>query len=133
MTPEGSYLVITRFDSDNPKQRQRVLHLVSHFVAWMLATSFVLTAETWIGTEPARDEAILVVGVSRQERISLLQRIEERDPLVLGPPEWLTADQIDEAYIDLLPSKTRVTLLEEIADLTAIFGKGGEMEAERLS
>ena len=90
-------------------------------------------AETWIGTEPARDETILVVGMSRQERLGLLQRIEERSPLVLGPPEWLTADQIDEAYIDLLPSMTSEISLDEIAELSTIFGKGGGMEAERLS
>ncbi len=54
-------------------------------------------------------------------------------PLVLGPPEWQTADQIDEAYIDLLPSMTSEISLEEIAELSAIFGKGGGMEAERLS
>jgi hypothetical protein len=75
----------------------------------------------------------LVIGVSRQERLGLVQRIEERDPLRLGPPEWLQADQIDETYFDLLPGKTSEITVDEIAELTAIFGDGGEMAAERLS
>jgi hypothetical protein len=39
-------------------------------MAWKLATSFVLTAETWLGAEITRsgEEAILVVGVSHHER-----------------------------------------------------------------
>ncbi len=51
-TPEGSYLIFTRFDHDKPEQRERVLLLMSRFMAWKTATSFVLTAETWLGAEP---------------------------------------------------------------------------------
>jgi hypothetical protein len=134
-TPEGSYLIFTRFDRDQPEQRQRALLLISRFMAWKLATSFVLTAETWLGFEKGREgeEAILIVGASRHERLGLVQRIEDRDPLRLGPPEWLQADQIDEAYFSLLTSKTSEITIEEIAELTSIFGEGGEMAAERLS
>jgi len=134
-TPEGSYLIFTRFDHDKTEQRQRALLLISRFMAWKLATSFVLAAETLLGSETTRagDEAILVIGVSRNERLGLVQRIEERDPLRLGLPEWLQADQIDEAYPDLLPSKTSEITADEIAELTSIFGKDGEMAAERLS
>ena len=104
-------------------------------MVWKMATSYVLTAETWLGAKETRpgEEAILVLGVSRHERLGLLQRIEERDPLRLGPPEWLQEDQIDETYIDLLPGKTTEITVEEIAELTAVFGDGGETAAERMS
>src|ERR1041385_7594422 len=84
-TPEGAYVIFTRFHHDQPEQRQRALLLISRFMAWKLATSFVLTAETLLGGGLMRgaEEAILIVGVSRHERIGLLQRIEERDPLRL--------------------------------------------------
>jgi len=134
-TPQGSYLIFTRFDPDKPEQRQRALLLISRFMAWKLATSFVLAAQMVIGSKEtrAREEAILVIGVSRNERLGLVQRIEERDPLRLGLPEWLQADQIDEAYLDLLPSKSSEITADEIGELTSIFGKDGEMAAERLS
>ena len=134
-TPEGRYSVYTPFDNDEPEQRARALLLVSRFMTWKMATSFVLTAKTWIGSQETRqvDEAILVIGVSRQERLGVMQRIEEQDPLRLGPPEWLRADQIDETYIDLLPGKTSEITVEEIAELTEVFGDGGEMAAERMS
>jgi hypothetical protein len=105
-TPEGSYLVFTRFERDEPEQRERLLHLMMRFMMWKMATSFVLTVETWLGAEETRegDEALLAIGVSHHERLGLLERITERDPVSFGPPEWLTHEQIDEAYFRLLPS-----------------------------
>ena len=134
-TPEGNFSIYTPFDEDDAEQRERALLLISRFMLWKMATSYVLTAETWLGAEETRegDEAILVIGVSRQERLGLLQRIEERDPLRLGPPEWLQEEQIDEIYFDLLPGKASEITVEEIAELTAVFGDGGEMAAERMS
>ena len=134
-TPEGRYQLVTEFDSSRPELRERVMRLVSRFMAWKLATSFVLTAEVWFGPEfkHGGEEAILSVGVSRHERTALVQRIRKRDPLTFTSPEWLQADQIDEAYTALLPAKTSEITAEEIAELTATFGEDGEMEAERLS
>ena len=48
-TPEGSYLVLTPFETDKQEQQERALRLISRFMAWKLATSFVLTVETWLG------------------------------------------------------------------------------------
>ena len=49
-TPEGTYRVYTEFDAANPEQRERALLLVSRFMTWRLATSFVLTAEMRLST-----------------------------------------------------------------------------------
>ena len=134
-TPEGSYLVFTPFDHDKPEQRERVLLLISRFMAWKMATSFVLTAQTWLGAEATHpgDEALLIVGVSRHERMGLVQRITERDPVGFGSPEWLMPDQIDETYFRLLPSGASEISVEEVQELAVIFGEGGELAAERLS
>jgi hypothetical protein len=51
MTPEGQFVILTRFDLNNPEQRERILTLISRFLTWKIATAFVLTAETWLGSE----------------------------------------------------------------------------------
>ena len=132
-TPEGTYRVYTEFDAAKPEQRERALLLVSRFMTWRLATSFVLTAEMRLSPLKSGEEAILAVGVSRHERVGLVQRIRRRDPLTLTSPEWLTAEQIDETYSSLLPSRTGEITADEIAELTSTFGEKGEMAAERLS
>jgi hypothetical protein len=134
-TPEGAYLIFTRFDPDKPEQRERALLLISRFMIWKMATSFVLTAESWLGPEETRsgDEALLVVGVSRHERFALLQRISRGDNISFGTAEWLMPEQVDETYFRLLPGGASEITVEEIAELAVIFGKDGEMAAERLS
>ena len=132
-TPEGSYRVYTEFDAAKPEQRERALLLVSRFMTWRLATSFVLTAEMRVSTGGSEEDAILAVGISGHERVGLMQRIRGRDPLNLTSPEWLTAEQIDERYSSLLPSKASEIAIEEIAELSAVFGEDGELAAERLS
>jgi hypothetical protein len=132
-TPEGTYHIHTKIDAAKPEQRERALLLVSRFMTWGLATSFVLTAEMKVGTPGSREDALLAVGVSRYERVGLVQRIRRRNPLTLTSPEWLTAEQIDEMYSNLLPAKASEITIEEIAELTAVFGEEGEMAAERLS
>ena len=134
-TPEGTYLVFTRFDHDKPERRDRLLHLMTRFMVWKMATSFVLTAETWLGAEATRegDEALLVIGVSHHERLGLVQRIEERGYRIrFGLPEWLMPDQVDETYFRLLPSGASEIMAEEQRELAVIFGEGGELAAERL-
>ena len=131
-TPEGTYRIYTEFDAGKPEQRERALLLLSRFMTWRLATSFVLTAEMRLSTGESGEDAILAVGVSRQERVGLVQRIRRREPLRLTSPEWLTGE-IDERYSSLLPSKKSEITADEIAELASIFGEDGEMAAERLS
>ena len=84
----------------------RGLITTSRSLAWKMATSFGLTVQTWLGADVTRsgDEVLLVVGVSRHERMGLVQRITGRDPVSFGTPEWLMPDQVDETYVRLLPT-----------------------------
>jgi hypothetical protein len=70
------------------EQRERALFLVGQFMVWKIATSFVLTAETWLGAEVTRfgDEALLAVGVSRHERLAVVQRIRHGDAVGFSEP-----------------------------------------------
>jgi hypothetical protein len=77
LTPDADFLILTKFDLDKPEQRERAFALVPRFMAWKLATGFVLTAETWLGPERTRsgEEAVLTVGVSHHERLAVIRRI----------------------------------------------------------
>ena len=46
---------------------------------------------------------------------------------------WLAPEQVDDTYFSLLPAKATEITIEEIAELSAVFGEGGEMPAERLN
>jgi hypothetical protein len=127
--PDGSYLILTRFDTDKQEQRERVLLLISRFMAWRMATSFVLTVETWLRPEVTRsgDEALLVVGVSHHERLAAMQRLRRADVGTFGQVERLEPDQVDETYLRLLPTAVTEITAEEAHELAVIFGKDGEL------
>jgi hypothetical protein len=135
ITPEGDFVILTRFDPDKPEQRARMLTLVPLFMAWKMAMAFVLTTETWLGPERTRsgEEAVLAIGVSRTERLGVLRRIHRTPGLVFMPPEWLRADSIDENYFRLLPSGHSTVTDEEAAMLASVFGENGELPAKRLN
>ncbi len=134
-TPEGALFIRTQFDTDNPEQRAQTIALISRFMAWKMATGFVLTTETWLGAELARasDEAILTIGVSPHERLAVLQRIKRDDAVSFSQPVWLASYHVDECYLKMLPGKRTEVTAEEVADLSRIFGKDGELPPERLS
>jgi len=134
-TPEGAFLILTRFDTDKPEQRERAMTLIGRFMAWKMATSFVLTAETWLGAEVTRsgDEALLSVGVSRHERMAVLQRILRGDAVGFSEPMWLAPHHVDEQYFAMLPTGATEISAGEADELACVFGKDGELRAERLS
>ena len=134
-TTEGAFLILTRFDTDKAEQRAKAMTLISRFMAWKMATSFVLTAETWLGAEKTRsgDEALLAVGVSRHERLAVLQRILRGDAVAFSTPMWLAPHHVDDQYFAMLPTGSTEVSAEEAAELAGVFGKNGEMRAERLN
>jgi hypothetical protein len=133
-TPENAYLILTRFDPDKDGQRERAVHLISRFMTWKMATSFVMTAETWLGAEVTRagDEALLVIGVSHHERLAALQRIRRGEVVGFSDPMWLAPHHVDENYFAMLPAGRTEVTAEEAHELARIFGEDGEMAAERL-
>jgi plasmid maintenance system antidote protein VapI len=135
LTPDGDFLVLTRFDPDHPDQRERMLALVPRFMAWKLATAFVLTAETWLGPQRTRsgEEAVLTIGVSRHECLGVIRRIRRTPAIAFAPAEWLGADAIDEHYFRLLPVGQTAVTAEEAAMLADVFGEDGELPAQRLN
>ena len=98
-----------------------MLALLPRFMAWKLASAFVLTAETWLGPERTRsgEEAVLTIGVSRRERLGVIRRIRRTPALAFAPPEWLAADALDESYFRLLPAGVNIIMADEAAMLAS--------------
>jgi hypothetical protein len=134
-TPEGNFLISTLFDSDQPEPRERALFAISRFMAWKVATSFVLTTQTWLGAElnQASDEALLTVGVSHHERLAVLQRIKRDDAVSFSQPMWVASYHVDERYLKMLPGRRTEVIEEEAAELSRTFGKNGELSVKRIS
>jgi hypothetical protein len=134
IAPEGQFTILTRFDPDKPDQRERMLALVPRFMAWKLATAYVLTAETWLGPERTRsgEEAVATIGVSHRERLGVIRRVRRIPGLVFMPPEWLRPESLDETYFRLLPSGASEVSIEEAAILADMFGENGDLPARRL-
>ena len=130
-TPEGTFLIFTRFDQDKPQQREHAIVLIGRFMAWKMATSFVLTAETWLGADG--EDALFIIGVSHHERLAVLQRIKRGDDVRFSQPMWLARHHVDDRYFEMLPRGETAITAEEAAVLARVFGKNGELPAERLS
>ena len=94
-----------------------------------MATSFVLTAEPWAGADG--EDALF--GVSRHERLAALQRIKRGDPVGFSEPMWLARHHVEDRYFEMLPRGETEITAEEAVKLASIFGKDGELPAERLS
>jgi hypothetical protein len=130
-SPQGDFLILTRFDTDKPEQREHALVLISRFMVWKMATHFVLTAETWLGADG--EDALQIIGVSHQERLAVLQRIKRGDAVGFSEPMWLAPHHVDDRYFKMLPRGETEITAEESAALTRVFGKNGELPAEWLS
>jgi hypothetical protein len=135
LSPEGDFVIVTRFDPDKPDQREQMLALVPRLMAWKLATAFVLTTESWLGPERTHsgEEAVLSIGVSRHERMGVIRRVRKTPSVEFAPPEWLPADALDENYFRLLPYGQSVVTTEEATMLAAMFGEDDEVPARPLS
>ena len=105
--------------------------MISRFMAWKMATSFVLTAEPWLGAEG--EDALHVIGVSLHERLVVVQRIKRGDHVSFSQPMWLARHHVDDRYVAMLPRGQTEISAEDAATLERIFGKNGELAAQRLS
>jgi hypothetical protein len=104
---------------------QWMLGLMPRFMAWKLATGFVITCETLFG-------AVLAIGVTHQECLGVIQRIRRTPALSFGEPEWLPAESLDDTYFQLLPSGASPVTELEAKTLAAVFGENGEIPTRPL-
>jgi hypothetical protein len=134
-TPEGAFLILTQFRSDKTEQRERALSAMSRFMTWKMATSFVLTAETGVDAERScgGDEALVVIGVSRHERLAAMQRITRGGAVGFSEVQWLPSHRVDERYFKMLPTGSTELTAEDEKELARMFGKNGQLSAKRVN
>jgi hypothetical protein len=130
-TPDGVFLILTPFNAARAEQRENALFLISRFMAWKMATSFVFTAEPWLGADG--EDALHIIGVSLHERLAVVQRIKQGEDVSFSQPMWLARHHVEDRYIAMLPRGQTEITAEEAVMLARVFGKNGELPAERLS
>ncbi len=130
----GEYAIFTHSDDDHDEQRGRTLWLLSRFMAWKLAISYVMADETWVGSEDApQEEALICIGGTPSSISATIRRIIRNPTLSFGDVEWLAAEQIGDVYRHLLPEGASQLNFGELALLNSVFGKGGEMQATKIT
>lgn len=123
ITPEGNWTVFVPLP-DDIGERQRRMQLVYGFMAWKLATAFIMS------TELMQPDCVLSAGIGRGE-VLVAARPILRKPLTLGSVEWLPSSAVGEEVLALLPHGRVALDRETEAALARAFGQGGEFEAQR--
>jgi hypothetical protein len=125
-TADGDFVVLMPL-SDNATDRYRRIRLVGHFMAWKMATGFVISGELHA------PDAISSFFVGRHEREGLFRLIERGSPISFGELRTLREGEIEAVLIALLPQRETAMTTDGIAELERVFGDAGEMPAMRLS
>lgn len=129
LTPDGEYQILVQMKEDDEVDRLARLKLVAGFMAWKLASAFVVSGET---IEPA---GIFSFAISNEAVDGIFKTIEHDadGQLVIGEPQHLTHEQCDPVFGLMLPGPTTEIDAETMARLVELFGKGGAMEAQPLN
>jgi hypothetical protein len=125
-TADGDFVVLMPL-SDNAADRQRRIRLVGHFMAWKMATNFVISAESHA------PDSISSFFVGRHEREGLFRPIERGPPISFGKIRALGEGEVEAVLIALLPRRETAMTFDGIAQLERVFGDGEEMPAMPLS
>lgn len=94
-TPDGEATIFCPLPDDVNVRFAR-MNLVSRFMAYKLATGFVLS------TELVEPDCVSAIGVVREGAIAGVKMIE-RKPLKFGPTEWLSGEQVGDEIPSLFP------------------------------
>jgi hypothetical protein len=115
-TADGDFVVLLPL-SDDATERHRRIRLVGRFMAWKMATGFVISGELHA------PDAISSFFVGRHER---------GPPLSFRAIRPLGEGEVEAVLIALLPQRETALTLDAIAELERVFGDEGEMPALRV-
>ena len=126
VAPDGDYHILVQMKGDELDRLAR-LKLVAGFMAWKMASAFIVSGET---TDPA---GVFSFVVAPDVVEGVFRPIERSDTgeLTIGSPVKLGPDQCDPLFILLMPGPTSEIDAETMDQLEKVFGLGGEMEATR--
>ena len=123
-TSEGEFLILVQM-LDDPADRERRMRLVAGFMAWKMATSFVVSGET------ITPDAVFSVYVTRDIAFGQMRLVDRRSK-TLGRGTALLDHDCDPAYHLMLPAGQSSMDPAMMEELERVFGDAGEMEATRL-
>jgi hypothetical protein len=123
--PEGQFVILLQI-SDDADDRRRRMDLIERFLAWKMATSFVVSGEAH------RSDRLSAFAVTPGECYGRTRRIEGKAPLTLGPLRRLGAADVAPEFLAMLPRRETIMSVEMVAELERTFGKEGEMPATRV-
>jgi len=125
ISPEGQWIIFVQLP-DDLAERARRFNLVSAFMAWKLATGFILCNELY------QPDSISAAYIGRDDCALVLRKIN-RKPLSFSEPIWLDRGAIGDEVIALLPPRELEIDAVQAAELQRLFGIGGELEARRVN
>ena len=125
MTPEGDWTIFVPLPN-GIHERMRRMRLVSGFMAWKSATTFVFSTET------IAPDAVFATAIGRSEVLCVARPIL-RKPLSVGEITWLKREAVGDEIVTLLPRGCVELDTETEAALIRAFGPHGEFETKRMS
>jgi hypothetical protein len=119
--PDGEWTVFVPLP-DDIGERQRRMQLIYGFMAWKLATAFVMSSEL------VAPDCVMSAAVGRNDVLAAAWPILSK-PLTVAPVEWLPKEAVGDEVVALLPRGRVVLDWETEAALVRAFGSGEEFEA----
>ena len=131
--PGREYQVMTRF-AETEANRARIARLLNGYMAWRMATGYILAGQTWLGAAGTRDgdEALFAVGVTRSDALGAMCRIRRKPELSFSEIEWLDGPSVDEWYRLLLPLTDTEIDPDTMREIRAAFDTGGEFDVRTV-
>ncbi len=125
LAPREQFVILLRLPEAAAEQR-RLTQMVEHFMAWKLATAFILSGER-------RDpHAIASLAVGRDQHQGIMRRLDRGPPLHFGPVAALPNADVERELSTMLPGKHTTITRETVAELEFVFGADGAMPALRV-
>ncbi len=126
LAPREQFVILLRLP-EVPAEHRRLAQMVEHFMAWKLATAFILSGER---CDP---HAIASLAVARDQHHGIMRRLDRGPPLQLWPVAALPDDDVERGLSALLPGKHTTMTRETVAELEFVFGTDGAMPALRVA
>jgi len=125
VAPREQFVILLR-PPEGTAERPHCIHLVGRFMAWKMATAFIISCEL-------RDpHSISSFAVTRDERNGITRHIDRGPPLSFAPLAALAEGRIERELTALLPRKQTTMTREMVAELEFVFGNDGKMPAMRV-
>ena len=126
IAPDGDYHILVPMPEDEWERISRIT-LVAAFMAWKLASAFIVSGESKV------PDAFYSFAIARGVEPGGLLRPIWREPLELGSTITLGPEQCGEEFLQLLPGPSAKISEITLMEIKRVFGLGGEMEARRVN